>query len=105
MWIKLGQSTPLGKGSLRRTWIRQLRKASPLVDLELAGAKLRLHLGDNRSEIKALQQSDRFMQDERNVIRTACAGQGDEPVFPCLRSFGNFFSGPFEGLAQTVGLK
>ena len=81
IWIKLGQSTPLGKGSLRRTWVKQLRKSSSLVDMELAGAKLRLHLGDNRSEIKALQQSDRFMQDERDVIRGATAGQGDEPVY------------------------
>ncbi len=80
-WIKLGQSTPLGKGSLRRTWIKQLRKTDDLVDMELAGAKLRLHLGDNRSEIKALQQSERFMREERDVIRLVSAERGAEPVY------------------------
>ena len=80
-WIKLGQTTPLGKGSLRRTWVKHILKTDPRVDMELAGAKLRLYLGDNRSEIKALQQSDRFMSEERDLIRGASAAGGSEPVY------------------------
>lgn len=80
-WIKLGQSTPLGKGSLRRTWVKHILKSDPRVDMELAGAKLRLYLGDNRSEIKALQQSERFMSDERDVVRAASAKSGKSAVY------------------------
>lgn len=81
VWIKLGQSTPLGKGSLRRTWVKQLCLSDGRVDTQLAGAKLRLHLGDNRSEIKALQQADRFMDEERGVIRAAASKSGQQPVY------------------------
>lgn len=80
-WIKLGQTTPLGKGSLRRTWINRLKKSETRVDTEVAGAKVRLHLGDNRSEIKALQQLDQFMMDERDVIRTAGSAGDAGPVY------------------------
>lgn len=81
VWIKLGQRTPLGKGSLRRTWIKRLCESDRRVDAELAGARLRLHLGDNRSEIKALQQADRFMSEERAVIRATASKTGRAPVY------------------------
>ncbi|MEO0608637.1 MAG: hypothetical protein AAFY82_10430, partial [Pseudomonadota bacterium] len=71
-WIKLGQTTPLGKGSLRRTWVRHILKTDPRVDMELAGAKLRLYLGDNRSEIKALQQSNRIKSRSSLMNRLDC---------------------------------
>lgn len=74
--VQLGQSTPLGRGSLRRVWVRELRKTGSLFDVQLKGTRVRLEIGDNRSEIKALVQGDAFMQAERMALhRAKQAGQ------------------------------
>ncbi len=65
VWIALGRYTPLGKGSARRWLVRRLLSHAHRFDLTLAGAQVRLWLGDNRSEIKALVSGDRFMADEQ----------------------------------------
>ena len=80
-WIKLGQTTPLGRGSLRRFWVKQLRKQGELIDTQVGTARLRLHLGDNRSEIKALQQADDFMAEERHILRQAGEATQDEALY------------------------
>lgn len=67
-WILLGRTTPLGKGSARRWLVARLRRLANPFDITLAGARVRLWLGDNRSEIKALVSGDRFMADEQAVF-------------------------------------
>lgn len=75
-WIGLGRSTPLGRGSLRRFWLKQLRKSGDVLDVLLSGTKVRVNLGDNRSEVKSVIQGDAFMHDEREAIRGVAAGEG-----------------------------
>ncbi|MEM9376901.1 MAG: FkbM family methyltransferase [Pseudomonadota bacterium] len=77
--VQLGQLTPLGRGSLRRVWVRELRKTGSLFDVQLKGTRVRLEIGDNRSEIKALVQGDAFMQAERMAIHRA--KQAGQPLY------------------------
>ena len=75
-WINLGRGTPLGRGSLRRFWLKQLRKSGDTLDVSLAGTKVRVQLGDNRSEIKSIIQADSYMADERKALRSVATELG-----------------------------
>lgn len=76
LWIALGRATPLGRGSLRKFWVRHLRRSGPILDLDLGGPLVRVYLGDNRSEIKAAVQAGSFMDEERAALKAAKAVSG-----------------------------
>ncbi|MEO0465125.1 MAG: FkbM family methyltransferase [Pseudomonadota bacterium] len=77
IWVWLGKNTPLGRGSLRRVWVKRLVQSGVTADVSVKGVPIRLQIGDNRSEIKALVQGDDFMRHEREALEAARAEAAD----------------------------